>query len=164
MVEACIFDKKTILFAGDVQCNTVAFGEIGLWFLYHYLFLLRSSWAVLNCAFKLSLFLSPNPVNWYTGFNIHFFCSRLFLLRISAGAWAMNWAAPVKTESQKQHMTFLASPVCSACHYSCKALNDCCWEFNNFRVLMYSSTKDTLPLDICHELDFNITFILQDKW
>ena len=121
-----------VLFDGDVESKKVcfAFEELGFDSVV-IKSLFWSCWAV-NCAFQLSSFLR---IGIQTLMFI-FFCPTTFLLTISA--YSLVKLQPATEASLLLHTTLLALPRLLWTQTSdilVKALNDCSWEFNNFRVL-----------------------------
>ena len=125
----------TVLFPGDVKSKKVcfAFEELGFDSMV-IMSLFQSCWAVLNCAFQLSFFLSIGT----QALIVIFFCQKI-LPTISAYTQVKQHAVTVT--SNKQHTTLLAlTPLLwtQASEHPCKSS---AWlllshqRVNNFRVL-----------------------------
>ena len=138
MGKSAVFDSTffcspiAVLFDGDVKSKKVcfAFEELGFDSVV-IKSLFWSCWAV-NCAFQLSSFLRIDT----QVLIFIFFCPTTFLLTISA--YTPVELQPATEASLLLHTKLLALPRVlwtQASDILVKALNDCSWEFNNFRVL-----------------------------
>ena len=127
---------NTVLFPGDAKSKKVcfAFEELGVDSMV-IMSLFQSWWAVLNCAFQLSSFLSIGT----QALIVIFFCHKKFLPTISA--YTQVKRHPVTVASQKLHTTLLALSLLlwtQASEHPCKSS---AWlllshqRVNNFRVL-----------------------------
>ena len=124
--------------------------------------LFRSCWAVLNCAFQLSSFLSFLRIGTQALIYI-FFCPITFLPTISAYRVELQ---PVTVASQKLHTTLLALPRLlwtQASEHPCKS--------SEWLLLKVQQLQGPLSNHFVIEhfsyfawLEFKINFWLQNKW